>query len=338
MLFSTFCWHNEDNYLYSINYSHFGDTKQWYGVPGAKAASFEKVSQDYYRETMIDSPDMLHHMTTQISVSRLVANGVPVFHAKQQQGSFIITFPKAFHCGFSYGFNCGEAVNFASPDWLPFGHEADFKYRTASIPRTSVFSHARLLFTLKQYEHELNAAAKYELYIQLERILTDELEGRATIRSLKIPDLSDTGTRPGLLNNFTKIDNAAVDYDDQRMCELCKQVCLFSAIGCECSTHKVACSRHFHMLCNCRKEKDKNSKKVKRVNQNFLISWGSVEELQTILKETKRYLKSFLSAASMKLESASGHTSPERLMLSPQVSPVASTSHASASSSSAPSV
>ena len=29
MLFSSFCWHNEDNYLYSINYSHFGEGKQW---------------------------------------------------------------------------------------------------------------------------------------------------------------------------------------------------------------------------------------------------------------------------------------------------------------------
>ena len=44
MLFSSFCWHNEDNYFHSINYSHFGHVKQWYGVPGAEAATFEKVS------------------------------------------------------------------------------------------------------------------------------------------------------------------------------------------------------------------------------------------------------------------------------------------------------
>jgi hypothetical protein len=43
MLFSSFCWHNEDNYFYSVNYSHMGDVKQWYGVPGDQADKFEKV-------------------------------------------------------------------------------------------------------------------------------------------------------------------------------------------------------------------------------------------------------------------------------------------------------
>ena len=42
-LFTTFCWHNEDNYLYSINYSHCGEVKQWYSCPGSYAKQFEKV-------------------------------------------------------------------------------------------------------------------------------------------------------------------------------------------------------------------------------------------------------------------------------------------------------
>jgi [histone H3]-trimethyl-L-lysine4 demethylase len=71
MLFSSFCWHNEDNYFYSINYSHFGAIKQWYGVPGGEAKNFEKISKDFLLELFRESPDLLHHMTTQISPSLL---------------------------------------------------------------------------------------------------------------------------------------------------------------------------------------------------------------------------------------------------------------------------
>lgn len=47
-LFSTFCWHNEDNYLYSINYLHTGEPKLWYGIPGASAEAFEALMRETY--------------------------------------------------------------------------------------------------------------------------------------------------------------------------------------------------------------------------------------------------------------------------------------------------
>ena len=74
MLFASFCWHNEDDYLYSINYLHHGADKLWwvqirarrrsiavrwrgadtprhlrpprYGVPGAKAPAFEAIMKN----------------------------------------------------------------------------------------------------------------------------------------------------------------------------------------------------------------------------------------------------------------------------------------------------
>ncbi len=71
MLFSSFCWHTEDNYFYSINYSHLGAVKQWYGVPGSAAEKFEKISKEFLYGLFKESPDILHHMTTQISPSLL---------------------------------------------------------------------------------------------------------------------------------------------------------------------------------------------------------------------------------------------------------------------------
>ena len=72
-------------------------------------------------------------------------------------GSFVVTFPNAYHAGFNTGFNCAEAVNFAPPDWLPYGSDVVRKYRTQSKALT--ISHDQLLLTLVQAA-PLVAAAK----------------------------------------------------------------------------------------------------------------------------------------------------------------------------------
>ena len=53
--------------------------------------------------------------------NKLAAEGVLVSTCVQQPRDFVVTFPQSYHAGFSQGFNCCEAVNFASADWLPFG-------------------------------------------------------------------------------------------------------------------------------------------------------------------------------------------------------------------------
>ncbi len=42
-LFSMFCYHIEDSWLYSVSYNHDGLPKIWYTVPGAEMARFERV-------------------------------------------------------------------------------------------------------------------------------------------------------------------------------------------------------------------------------------------------------------------------------------------------------
>ena len=43
---------------------------------------------------------------------------------KQNAGEFIVLNAGAYHAGYNQGFNCAEAVNFATEDWIPLGKEA----------------------------------------------------------------------------------------------------------------------------------------------------------------------------------------------------------------------
>lgn len=57
MVFSTFCWHNEDHYTYSANYQHFGETKTWYGIPGEDSYKFEETMKQEVPELFETQPD-----------------------------------------------------------------------------------------------------------------------------------------------------------------------------------------------------------------------------------------------------------------------------------------
>jgi histone demethylase JARID1 len=276
MLFTTFCWHNEDNYLYSINYSHFGAVKQWYGVPGIEAKLFEKVMKEFLWESFKESPDLLHHMTTQLSPSLLMKNRVPVCKLSQEAKTFVITFPKAFHSGFSYGFNCGEAVNFATIDWLLYGGEAEERYRT--VNRGTVFSHHRLLFTLLNHKDEIiSPQSRKELALEIFRVVDEELGARPEILEQGIRDISDKVHLPP--NNFEVIDEKSSTYDEMRCCCVCNHVCIFSAIACECDKEKIACIRHHNLMCKCPKIK------------KYLLSWAKAEFLESLYNEMKGALK-----------------------------------------------
>ncbi|KAL3497897.1 hypothetical protein ACH5RR_040629 [Cinchona calisaya] len=150
MLFSMFAWHVEDHYLYSINYHHCGAAKTWYGIPGHAALDFEKVVREHvYTRDILSADgedgafDVLLGKTTLFPPNILLQHNVPVYKAVQKPGEYIITFPRAYHAGFSHGFNCGEAVNFAIGDWFPLGSIASHRY--ALLNRMPLLPHEELL-------------------------------------------------------------------------------------------------------------------------------------------------------------------------------------------------
>ncbi len=275
-LFTTFCWHNEDNYLYSINYHHTGAPKQWYGVPGTKedAEGLEKVFKNYLSMKMRDVPDLLHHITTMFSPRLLQKADVPIYKLLQHEGEFVVTFPRSFHGGFSMGPNIGEAVNFATHDWIAHGADANERYR--SFARPAVFSHDRLTFTMAHHLREQKSFKNCSsLLKELERVVNEELQLRKRLIATGVRDVSDIIKLPK--NRLDQLDEESADYDDKRLCHACKHVCFFSAVACECSQSKVSCLRHSHYMCRC------------PPSRRYLMIWSAVAELQDTLTRVREY-------------------------------------------------
>lgn len=103
MCFSTFCWHTEDHYTYSINYMHWGEPKTWYGIPADHADLFEQVMMRKFPELFEANPDLLFHLTTILSPRVLKEEGVKVYGVDQRENEFVITFPRVYHSGFNHG-------------------------------------------------------------------------------------------------------------------------------------------------------------------------------------------------------------------------------------------
>ncbi|KAF9113649.1 hypothetical protein BGX27_001124 [Mortierella sp. AM989] len=174
MCFSTFCWHNEDHYTYSINYMHWGETKTWYGVPASDALKFEDTMRKAVPELFERQPDLLFQLVTMLSPERLVENGVKVLALDQRPGQFVVTFPQAYHAGFNHGFNFAEAVNFAPPDWCHFGLECVQRYKDHR--KQPVFSHDELIMTTAL--NDTSIATAYWLRDEMKNLLDRELSDR----------------------------------------------------------------------------------------------------------------------------------------------------------------
>ncbi|KAI0938026.1 hypothetical protein AcV7_003336 [Taiwanofungus camphoratus] len=232
MVFSTFCWHNEDHYTYSINYMHWGETKTWYSIPGADAEKFEAAIRREAPDLFEVQPDLLFQLVTLMNPQGVREAGVDVYACNQRAGEFVITFPKAYHAGFNHGLNFNEAVNFALPDWLPFGLDCVKRYQEHR--KLPVFSHDELLITITQQSQSIKTALW--LNDSLQEMTERELRIRSSARSIQMGEVLESVDRP----------------EDQYQCSICKVFCYLSQITCQC-TMKVVCIDHIDLLCKCAK-------------------------------------------------------------------------------------
>mmetsp|Transcript_25505 Transcript_25505/g.32484 ORF Transcript_25505/g.32484 Transcript_25505/m.32484 type:complete len:701 (-) Transcript_25505:1209-3311(-) len=258
MLFSTFCWHVEDDYLFSINFLHTGAPKLWYGVSSYHCTQFEQAMKDALPDLFEVQPDLLHHLTTMLSPIELAEAGVPVVKSIQYPGEFMITFPQAYHGGFNTGFNVAEAVNFATPDWLPFGALVVRNYRL--LKRTHIFSNIELIVNALQLERDPNSIK--QLLDAFWEARQEEVTSRRKVINMGVQ---------------TRIWNIQGPLPHAKPCKVCNAECYLSAIGCACCPDLFGCLEHVEEFCSC------------PVQQKTLLSRYSIPLMDSVVANAEKY-------------------------------------------------
>ncbi|XP_004385619.1 lysine-specific demethylase 4D-like [Trichechus manatus latirostris] len=163
---TTFAWHTEDMDLYSINYLHFGEPKTWYAVPPEHGRRLERLARALFPGSARACEAFLRHKVALISPTVLRENGIPFSRITQEAGEFMVTFPYGYHAGFNHGFNCAEAINFATPRWVDYG----------KVASQCSCGEARVMFSMDAFVRILQPE-RYELWKQgQDRAVVDHTE------------------------------------------------------------------------------------------------------------------------------------------------------------------
>jgi len=277
MLFSSFCWHTEDNWLYSINYIHSGAPKRWYGVSGADAPDFENALRSELPHLFSTEPQLLYQLTTTLHPDILKKHGVRMCTTLQQEGEFVLTFPRAYHSGLNCGFNFAESVNFASHSWLDWGLMAVNEYR---FVRSSVFSHEKMIWqiatsaaTLSSLSLARSVRRQLELYMKYAKATIKRLQAHGIEetfqftkshlallvddrdRPLGVKEVPDAPTHVSRRTHVNLMDKDGFEPEDPQ-CYVCGYDLFFHRVDCVCKTPRLPrCLNHaLQPICKCPEE------------------------------------------------------------------------------------
>uniref|UniRef100_A0A2K5MR55 [histone H3]-trimethyl-L-lysine(4) demethylase n=1 Tax=Cercocebus atys TaxID=9531 RepID=A0A2K5MR55_CERAT len=221
MCFSSFCWHIEDHWSYSINYLHWGEPKTWYGVPGYAAEQLENVMKKLAPELFVSQPDLLHQLVTIMNPNTLMTHEVPVC-------SGLILLPLKLNLPLLFPF-------YSLFYDLPLGRQCVEHYR--SLHRYCVFSHDEMICKMASKADVLDVVVASTVQKDMAIMIEDEKALRETVRKLGV------------------IDSERMDFellpDDERQCVKCKTTCFMSAISCSCKPGLLVCLHHVKELCPC---------------------------------------------------------------------------------------
>lgn len=161
-------------------------------------------------------------------------NGVPVYRTEHRAGSYVVTLPRAYHCGFNAGFNLSESCNFALPPWLPVGAAALRRYRT--VPRRdSTLLHEALVVTAAA--REACPTARAALSTELRRLLDEESRLRAALLTSGVAGASaaeQTSLDVAALARAAPWEDGTAEAAEAWRCRECRHFSYFSTVLCAC--------------------------------------------------------------------------------------------------------
>jgi [histone H3]-trimethyl-L-lysine4 demethylase len=290
MMFSSFCWHTEDNFLYSINYVHTGAPKRWYGVPASAAHLVEQAFEGEVPHLIQKQPNLLYLLVTQLPPDLMRKKyGIPVCTTLQREGEFVVTFPRAYHAGFNNGFNVAESVNFAAPDWLPQGRIAVEEYRNK---RSTVFAIEELL--TKSAIH-----AKAISDIDFARGVRDELRRTVETDLTLLDNLEKecTSDEDCLMYRYLSKEDPMGDYPQ---CEVCGYDCFLWNCVCECSPDTPKCLRHVK-ACEC------------PTSSKTIVARFTTDQLRSLMSKIDSRARELEIFTPIRTRSSRGTVSPKKI-------------------------
>ncbi|KAI5126081.1 Lysine-Specific Demethylase 4C [Manis pentadactyla] len=131
----------------------FGEPKTWYAVPPDNDQCLERLAKDLFPASASGCGAFLRQKFALMSPTVLRDNGISFSWVMQEAGEFMVTFPYGYHTGFNHGFNCAEAIKFATPHWIDYGKAAS----------QCSCREARVSFPMDVFVHTLQPE-RYELW------------------------------------------------------------------------------------------------------------------------------------------------------------------------------
>ncbi|KAG8236043.1 hypothetical protein J437_LFUL015643 [Ladona fulva] len=242
MCFSTFCWHNEDHWSYSINYLHWVFLFKDENLPqSVKEEDFLDDDQDdgsvCQKENSYDEAD-LENMDISLEIKQELIDDV---ERQQELGESCSLNPE--NESLLGKIMKGKRLQ-DDREYKPTGGKRQIPSRIQPTRSSKRLSDPSSKCSSPPKNKELKRLEFVGAGPKMAGFTKVKVENKGKTRGKKAKYV-DPGIKKSELCRFELLP------DDERQCEICKTTCFLSAIKCPCSGKRIVCLHHYRELCDC---------------------------------------------------------------------------------------